>query len=95
MNKSETDCQKQKNQFFSSLTKIIIVCIIILVTISLQYQTKENKNRLIETFKNSGDLVCDTKDVSLKNGYIFNEKDKTVSEGINIFRIENCRVKDL
>lgn len=49
MSKSETDCQKQKNQFFSSLTKIIIVCILILVTISLQYQTKENKNRLIET----------------------------------------------
>lgn len=95
MNKSETDCQKQKNQFFSSLTKIIIVCIIILVTISLQYQTKENKNRLIETFKNSGDFVCDTKDVSLKNGYIFNEKEKTVSDGINIFRIKNCRVKDL
>jgi hypothetical protein len=95
MNKSETDCQKQKNQFFSSLTKIIIVCILILVTISLQYQTKENKNRLIETFKNSGDLVCNTKDVSLKNGYIFNEKEKTVSDGINIFRIENCRVKDL
>jgi hypothetical protein len=95
MNKSETDCQKQKNQFFSSLTKIIIVCILILVTISLQYQTKENKNRLIETFKNSGDLVCDTKDVSLKNGYIFNEKEKTVSDGINIFRIKNCRVKDL
>lgn len=95
MNKSETDCQKQKNQFFSSLTKIIIVCILILVTISLQYQTKENKNRLIETFKNSGDLVCNTKDVSLKNGYIFNEKEKTISDGINIFRIENCRVRDL
>ena len=95
MNKLETDCQKEKNQFFSALTKIIIVCIVILATIHLQYQTKENKDRLIETFKNGKDLVCNTKVVSLKNGYIFNEKDKTVSEGINIFRIENCRVKEL
>ena len=92
---NEVDCQKEKNQFFSALTKIIIVCIVILATIHLQYQTKENKNRLIETFKNGKDLVCNTKVVSLKNGYIFNDKDKTVSEGINIFRIENCRVKDL
>ena len=74
---------------------IIIVCIVILATIHLQYQTKENKDRLIETFKNGKDLVCNTKVVSLKNGYIFNEKDKTVSEGINIFRVENCRVKEL
>ena len=95
MNKLETDCQKEKNQFFSALTKIIIVCIVILATIHLQYQTKENKDRLIETFKNGKDLVCNTKVVYLKNGYIFNEKDKTVSEGINIFRIENCRVKEL
>ena len=95
MNKLETDCQKEKNQFFSALTKIIIVCIVILATIHLQYQTKENKDRLIETFKNGKDLVCNTKIVSLKNGYIFNEKEKTVSDGINIFRIENCRVKDL
>ncbi len=95
MNKLETDCQKEKNQFFSALTKIIIVCIVILATIHLQYQTKENKDRLIETFKNGKDLVCNTKVVSLKNGYIFNEKDKTVSEGINIFRVENCRVKEL
>ena len=95
MNKLETDCQKEKNQFFSALTKIIIVCIVILATIHLQYQTKENKDRLIETFKNGKDLVCNTKVVSLKNGYIFNDKDNTVSEEINIFRIENCRVKDL
>ena len=95
MNKLETDCQKEKNQFFSALTKIIIVCIVILATVHLQYQTKENKNTLIETFKSGKDLVCNTKVVSLKNGYIFNEKDNTVSEGINIFRIENCRVKDL
>ena len=92
---NEVDCQKEKNQFFSALTKIIIVCVVILATIHLQYQTKENKDRLIETFKNGKDLVCNTKVVSLKNGYIFNEKDKTVSEGINIFRIENCRVKEL
>ena len=91
----KVDCQKEKNQFFSALTKIIIVCIVTLATIHLQYQTKENKNTLIETFKNGKDLVCNTKIVSLKNGYIFNEKDKTVSEGINIFRIENCRVKEL
>ena len=92
---NEVDCKKEKNQFFSALNKIIIVCIVILVTVHLQYQTKENKDRLIETFKNGKDLVCNTKVVSLKNGYIFNEKDKTVSEGINIFRIENCRVKEL
>ncbi len=91
----KANCQKEKNQFFSALTKIIIVCIVTLATIHLQYQTKENKNTLIETFKNGKDLVCNTKIVSLKNGYIFNEKDKTVSEGINIFRIENCRVKEL
>ena len=91
----KANCQKEKNQFFSALIKIIIVCIVILATIHLQYQTKENKNTLIETFKNGKDLVCNTKIVSLKNGYIFNEKDKTVSEGINIFRIENCRVKEL
>ena len=95
MNKLETDCKKEKNQFFSALSNIIIVFIVILATIHLQYQTKENKDRLIETFKNGKDLICNTKVVSLKNGYIFNEKDKTVSEGINIFRIENCRVKDL
>ena len=92
---NEVDCQKEKNQFFSALSKIIIVCIVILATVHLQYQTKENKDRLIETFKSGKDLVCNTKVVSLKNGYIFNDKDKTVSEGINIFRIENCRVKDL
>ena len=91
----KANCQKEKNQFFSALTKIIIVCIVTLATIHLQYQTKENKNTLIETFKNGKDLVCNTKVVSLKNGYIFNEKDKTVSEGINIFRVENCRVKEL
>ena len=91
----KANCQKEKNQFFSALIKIIIVCIVILATIHLQYQTKENKNTLIETFKNGKDLVCNTKVVSLKNGYIFNEKDKTVSEGINIFRVENCRVKEL
>ena len=95
MNKLETDCKKEKNQFFSALSNIIIVFIVILATIHLQYQTKENKDRLIETFKNGKDLVCNTKVVSLKNGYIFNEKDKTVSEGINIFRVENCRVKEL
>ena len=92
---NEVDCKKEKNKFFSALTKIIIVCVFILATIHLQYQTKENKNTLIETFKNGKDLVCNTKVVSLKNGYIFNEKDKTVSEGINIFRVENCRVKEL
>ena len=92
---NEVDCKKEKNQFFSALTKIIIVCIVILATIHLQYQTKENKDRLIETFKNGKDLVCNTKVVSLNNGYTFNEKDKTVSEGINIFRVENCRVKEL
>ena len=91
----KANCQIEKNQFFSALIKIIIVCIVILATIHLQYQTKENKNTLIETFKNGKDLVCNTKVVSLKNGYIFNEKEKTVSDGINIFRIENCRVKDL
>ena len=91
----KANCQKEKNQFFSALTKIIIVCVVILATIHLQYQTKENKNTLIETFKNGKDLVCNTKVVSLKNGYIFNEKDNTVSEGINIFRVENCRVKEL
>ena len=95
MNKLETDCQKEKNQFFSALSNIIIVFIVILATIHLQYQTKENKDRLIETFKNGKDLICNTKVISLKNGYIFNEKDKTVSEGINIFRVENCRVKEL
>ena len=92
---NEVDCKKEKNQFFSALNKIIIVCIVILVTVHLQYQTKENKDRLIETFKNGKDLICNTKVISLKNGYIFNEKDKTVSEGINIFRVENCRVKEL
>ena len=92
---NEVDCKKEKNQFFSALTKIIIVCVVILATIHLQYQTKENKDRLIETFKNGKDLVCNTKVVSLKNGYIFNDKDNTVSEGINIFRVENCRVKEL
>ena len=92
---NEVDCKKEKNQFFSALSKIIIVCIVILATVHLQYQTKENKNTLIETFKSGKDLVCNTKVVSLKNGYIFNDKDNTVSEGINIFRIENCRVKDL
>jgi hypothetical protein len=95
MNKLETDCQKEKNQFFSALSKIVIICIVMLATVFLQYQTKENKNILIETFKSGKDLVCNTKIVSLKNGYIFNEKDNTVSEGINIFRIENCRAKDL
>ncbi len=92
---NEVDCKKEKNQFFSALIKIIIVCIVILATIHLQYQTKENKDRLIETFKSGKDLVCNTKVVSLKNGYIFNDKDNTVSEGINIFRVENCRVKEL
>ncbi len=95
IDENQTDYKKEKNQFFSALTKIIIVCIVTLATIHLQYQTKENKNTLIETFKNGKDLVCNTKVVSLKNGYIFNEKDKTVSEGINIFRVENCRVKEL
>ena len=92
---NQMNCKTEKSRFFSVLTKIIAICMVILSTIFLQLKTKDNKNILIGTFKNGKDLICNNKIVSLKNGYIFNEKDNTVSEGINIFRIENCRVKDL
>ena len=50
--------------------------------------------KLIESFNMGKELICNTKVVSLKNGYSFDEKNETVSEGVNIFRIKNCHEKD-
>lgn len=95
IDKDKIDCKKEKEQFFSVLVKICIATFVITITSFMIIQTQKDKEKLIETFKMGKDLICSSKVVSLKNGYLFDEKNQTVSEGINIFRIENCRIKDL
>lgn len=91
---NKIDCKKEKSQFLRVLIKIFIASILITTTSFLVTKTIENKEKLIESFKMGKDLICNTKVVSLKNGYLFDEKNETVSEGINIFRIKNCHEKD-
>jgi hypothetical protein len=91
---NKIDCKKEKSQFLNVGIKIFIATIIMTTTTFLITETISYKEKLIESFNMGKELICNTKVVSLKNGYSFDEKNETVSEGVNIFRIKNCHEKD-
>ncbi len=91
---NKIDCKKEKSQFLNVVIKIFIATIIMTTTTFLITETISYKEKLIESFNMGKELICNTKVVSLKNGYSFDEKNETVSEGVNIFRIKNCHEKD-
>ena len=91
---NKIDCKKEKSKFLNVGIKIFIATIIMTTTTFLITETISYKEKLIESFNMGKELICNTKVVSLKNGYSFDEKNETVSEGVNIFRIKNCHEKD-
>ena len=91
---NKIDCKKEKSKFLNVVIKIFIATIIMTTTTFLITETISNKEKLIESFNMGKELICNTKVVSLKNGYLFDEKNETVSEGVNIFRIKSCHEKD-
>ena len=55
---------------------------------------EENKNEVINAFKNANEVICKSSIVSIKNGYKFEEnKEYFVSNGENIFNLKRCSLK--
>ena len=94
INSLNNECKKDKELFFSILRRIILaICVLLLLYVIYEIE-KNNKNEIINAFKNNKELICDSLLVSIGNGYEF-EKDNEfiVSNGVNIFNLKRCNLK--
>ncbi len=94
INSLNNECKKDKELFFIILRRIILaICVLLLLFVIYEIE-KNNKNEIINAFKNNKELICDSLLVSIANGYVF-EKDNEfiVSNGVNIFNLKRCNLK--
>ena len=94
INSLNNECKKDKELFFIILRRIILaICVLLLLFVIYEIE-KNNKNEIINAFKNNKELICDSLLVSVANGYVF-EKDNEfiVSNGVNIFNLKRCNLK--
>ena len=94
INSLNNECKKDKELFFIILRRIILaICVLLLLFVIYEIE-KNNKNEIINAFKNNKELICDSLLVSIANGYVF-EKDNEfiVSNGVNIFNLKRCVLK--
>ena len=94
INSLNNECKKDKELFFIILRRIILaICVLLLLYVIYEIE-KNNKNEIINAFKNNKELICDSLLVSIANGYVF-EKDNEfiVSSGVNIFNLKRCNLK--
>ena len=94
INSLNNECKKDKELFFTILRRIILaICVLLLLFVIYEIE-KNNKNEIINAFKNNKELICDSLLVSIANGYEF-EKDNEfiVSNGVNIFNLKRCNLK--
>jgi hypothetical protein len=94
INTFDNKCKKDKEIFFFILKRIILASCVILLFFILAKKDEENKNEVINAFKNDNELICNSSIVSIKNGYQFKEDKKFfVSNGVNIFNLKRCNLK--
>lgn len=94
INSLNNECKKDKELFFIILRRIILaICVLLLLYVIYEIE-KNNKNEVINAFKNNKELICDSLLVSIANEYVF-EKDNEfiVSNGVNIFNLKRCNLK--
>ena len=88
------ECKKDKELFFSIVKRIVLAICVILLFVILDKKDEENKNEVINAFKNANEVICKSSIVSIKNGYKFEEKKEYfVSNGENIFNLKRCSLK--
>ena len=93
-NSLDDECKKDKELFFSIVKRIVLAISVILLFVILDKKDEENKNEVINAFKNVNEVICKSSIVSIKNGYKFEEnKEYFVSNGENIFNLKRCSLK--
>lgn len=93
-NSLNDECKKDKELFFSIVKRIVLAISVILLFVILDKKDEENKNEVINAFKNANEVICKSSIVSIKNGYKFEEnKEYFVSNGENIFNLKRCSLK--
>ncbi len=93
-NSLNDECKKDKELFFSIVKRIVLAISVILLFVILDKKDEENKNEVINAFKNANEVICNSSIVSIKNGYKFEEnKEYFVSNGENIFNLKRCSLK--
>ena len=93
-NSLKDECKKDKELFFSIVKRIVLAICVILLFVILDKKDEENKNEVINAFKNANEVICKSSIVSIKNGYKFEEnKEYFVSNGENIFNLKRCSLK--
>ena len=71
INSLNNECKKDKELFFTILRRIILaICVLLLLYVIYEIE-KNNKNEIINAFKNNKELICDSLLVSIANGYEF------------------------
>ena len=98
MIKSLKDLLDKFSRFTNSLVYDGGICkrliSVILLFVILDKKDEENKNEIINAFKNANEVICKSSIVSIKNGYKFEEnKEYFVSNGENIFNLKRCSLK--
>ena len=90
----DIECKKDKELFFSIVKRIVLAISVILLFVILDKKDEENKNEVINAFKDANEVICKSSIVSIKNGYKFEEnKEYFVSNGENIFNLKRCSLK--
>ena len=93
-NSLNDECKKDKELFFSIVKRIVLAISVILLFVVLDKKDEENKNEVINAFKDANEVICKSSIVSIKNGYKFEEnKEYFVSNGENIFNLKRCSLK--
>ena len=93
-NSLKDECKKDKELFFSIVKRIVLAISVILLFVILDKKDEENKNEVINAFKDANEVICKSSIVSIKNGYKFEEnKEYFVSNGENIFNLKRCSLK--
>ena len=76
------------------MKRIVLAISVILLFVILDKKDEENKNEVINAFKNANEVICKSSIVSIKNGYNFEENRKFfVNDGANIFNLKKCSLK--
>ena len=93
-NSLNDECKKNKELVFSIVKRIVLAISVILLFVVLDKKDEENKNEVINAFKDANEVICKSSIVSIKNGYKFEEnKEYFVSNGENIFNLKRCSLK--
>ncbi|MBU3014703.1 hypothetical protein KO488_08040 [Poseidonibacter lekithochrous] len=94
INSLNNECKKDKELFFTILRRIILaICVLLLLYVIYEIE-KNNKNEVINAFKNNKELICDSLLVSIANGYVFEKNNEfIVSNGVNILNLKRCNLK--